>query len=223
MINTQENNERKKYEMIINKSNDEKVINCNLYNKIIKFCNDVINNEVDERMVNFKMESGAQVAFFEAKQSSNVAREMAKMFMLKKDNKSVSEKYINSNIINEYDDYVYMLALLQNIKYVKLPHLAWAMPDNFMEEIKEIKNANVFSEIFKSDVQSEKDSLLYSFLLERLSKIENCYEDISTLKWHDDKTMKMINSIGVEGYIINTANLTTNSFMELSLKMLDNN
>lgn len=67
MINTQEDNERKKYEMIINKSNDEKVINCNLYNKIIKFCNDVINNEVDERMVNFKMESGAQVAFFEAK------------------------------------------------------------------------------------------------------------------------------------------------------------
>ena len=60
MINTQENNERKKYEMIINKSNDEKVINCNLYNKIIKFCNDVINNEVDERMVNFKMYVGEE-------------------------------------------------------------------------------------------------------------------------------------------------------------------
>ena len=200
--------------MIINKSNDEKVVDCNLYNKIIKFCNDVINNEVDERMINFKVESGAQVAFFEAKQSSNIAREMAKMFMLKKDNKSVSEKYINSDIIREYDDYVYILALLQNIKYVKLSHLVWAMPDNFMEEIKEIKNVNVFSEVFKSDVQSEKDSL---------SKIENCYEDISTLKWYDDKTMEMINAIGIEGYIINTANLTANSFMELSLKMLDNN
>ena len=209
--------------MIINKSNDEKVVDCNLYNKIIKFCNDVINNEVDERMISFKVESGAQVAFFEAKQSSNIAREMAKMFMLKKDNKSVSEKYINSDIISEYKDYVYILALLQNIKYVKLPHLAWAMPDNFMEEIKELKNSSVFSEIFKNDIKSEKDSLLYNFLLEKLSKIENCYEDISTLKWHDDKTMEMINAIGVEGYIINTANLTANSFMELSLKMLDNN
>ena len=106
--------------MIINKSNDEKVVDCNLYNKIIKFCNDVINNEVDERMINFKVESGAQVAFFEAKQSSNIAREMAKMFMLKKDNKSVSEKYINSDIIREYDDYVYILALLQNINYLIL-------------------------------------------------------------------------------------------------------
>lgn len=209
--------------MVINKSNDEKVVDCNLYNKIIKFCNDVINNEVDERTINFKVESGAQIAFFEARQSSNIAREMAKMFMLKKDNKSVSEKYINSNIINEYDDYVYILTLLQNIKYVKLPHLAWAMPDNFMEEIKELKNSSVFSEIFKNDVKSEKDSLLYNFLLEKLSKIENCYEDISTLKWHDDKTIEMINAIGVEGYIVNTANLTTNSFMELSLKMLDNN
>lgn len=135
--------------MIINKSNDEKVINCNLYNKIIKFCNDVINNEVDERMVNFKMESGAQVAFFEAKQSSNVAREIAKMFMLKKDNKSVSEKYINSNIINEYDDYVYILALLQNIKYVKLPHLAWQCQIILWKKLKKLKMQMFFQKFLK--------------------------------------------------------------------------
>lgn len=200
------------------KYKDEKLKDCNLYYKVIRFCYDII----DGRKAICEDEGSGQPAFYSAKESATIAKEIAQKFMNKIDGNGIGSKYINSGIIDEYSDYIYILAMIQNIKYVKLNSLVWSMPEGHLDLIKEISNngADLFGKLFEKEVITDKDRKLFEYLKENIKKLEDSYENLMDIPWYSAEIMSIAIEKGLEGYIVNSANFINNSFLNLSYKLI---
>lgn len=200
------------------KYKDEKLKDCNLYYKVIRFCYDII----DGRKAICEDEGSGQPAFYSAKESATIAKEIAQKFMNKIDGNGIGSKYINSGIIDEYSDYIYILAMIQNIKYVKLNSLVWSMPEGHLDLIKEISNngADLFGKLFEKEVITDKDRKLFEYLKKNIKKLEDSYENLMDNPWYSVDIMSIAKEKGLEGYIVNSANFISNSFLNLSYKLI---